>query len=76
MRRVLLSWAFAGVVSGGNLLAHDSTSTHKPYLTVGLFLGRLEEGARRSSARPRASERIFAGTRPRSRDLRPLVCAT
>lgn len=36
----------AGLLASGSLLAQHPTGASKPYLTVGLFFGRIEEGAR------------------------------
>jgi hypothetical protein len=46
MRRLLVCWSFVSVLLSGNLLAQESMAARKPYLTVGLFFGRIEEGAR------------------------------
>jgi hypothetical protein len=46
IQRRILFWSLIGVLASGNALAQNPAATNKPYLPVGLFLGRVEEGAR------------------------------
>jgi hypothetical protein len=46
MGRRWVYWSLAGLLLSGSALAQSPAPANKPYLTVGLFFGRIEEGAR------------------------------
>ncbi len=45
-RRGAAAWGLLGLLLGGSGLAQTPAMPNKPYLTIGLFFGRIEEGAR------------------------------